>query len=184
MCGIPGAWERVVETIRYLSSRVYVSVGLVVTPDNLKEARDTVVFADGLGVADIRVIPAAQYGKSLDLTLPPDVLARHPILAYRAARFSIGAPVRGIAPGGCATCYLVRDDMAVMGGYHYPCIIYMRERGKPIGKVGPTMMQERAAWSDLHDCAADPICGKNCLDVCVQYNERARHYADYPAIGA
>jgi MoaA/NifB/PqqE/SkfB family radical SAM enzyme len=181
MCGgIPGAWERVVETIRYLSARVYVSVGLVATPDNLAEVCDTVLLADSLRVTDIRVIPAAQYGAALHLDLPPSVLVRHPILAYRAGRFAAGEPVRGIPVGGCSTCSLVLDDMAVMGGNHYPCIIYMRERGAPIGRVGPNMMQERAAWSAAHDCARDPICKANCLDVCVQYNERAAHYAERP----
>jgi hypothetical protein len=29
--------------------------------------------------------------------------------------------------------------MAVNHGKHYPCIIYMREMGKPIGDVGPNM---------------------------------------------
>jgi len=69
-------------------------------------------------------------------------------------------------------CGLVLDDMAVMGDEHYPCIIYMRESGKSIGKVGPNMRQERLDWYRTHDCTKDPICSKNCLDVCVNYNKK------------
>lgn len=179
MAGVPGMWEKVCQSIEYLSGKTYVTVGLVVTPDNLSEIRDTVLLAHRLGVADIRVIPAAQYAKALDLNLPEEVIRAHPVLAYRAKNFSNGSPVRGIECGQ-RKCWLVRDDMAVMGGNHYPCIIYMRERGNPIGKVGPDMLDERTKWSDEHDCTKDPICKWNCLDVCVQYNRRAQFYADNP----
>jgi hypothetical protein len=64
--------------------------------------------------------------------------------------------------------------MAVLGDDHYPCIIYLREGGRPIGKVGPNMRQERSAWCDRHDAHKDPICSKNCLDVCVDYNNKVR----------
>jgi hypothetical protein len=67
----------------------------------------------------------------------------------------------------------VLDDMAVMGGMHYPCIIYMREGGDPIGKAGTChVREERAEWSRTHAVQLDPICDRNCLDVCVDYNNR------------
>ena len=69
-------------------------------------------------------------------------------------------------------CGLVLDDMAVMGNKHYPCIIYMRESGNPIGTIGPNMRNERLNWYKTHDCTLDPICSKNCLDVCVHYNKK------------
>lgn len=62
--------------------------------------------------------------------------------------------------------------MAVNQGLHYPCIIYMREGGKAIGKVGDNMRAERKAWYENHDTHCDPICKKNCLDVCTEYNTR------------
>jgi hypothetical protein len=62
--------------------------------------------------------------------------------------------------------------MAVMGKLHYPCIIYLRESGQPIGTVGPKMRHERERWSRTRDTHHDPICRRNCLDVCVAYNNR------------
>jgi hypothetical protein len=69
-------------------------------------------------------------------------------------------------------CGLVLDDMAVMGDKHYPCIIYLREDGEPIGTVGENMRQERLEWFRNHDSFKDQICSKNCLDVCCDYNRK------------
>lgn len=58
----------------------------------------------------------------------------------------------------------------------YSCIIALREGAKPIGKVGPNMRKERFDWFKNHDTYNDPICKKNCLDVCRDYNNKFRSY--------
>jgi len=171
--GIKGAWDTVVENIRTLSKETYVTVGVVLTEQNVGTVNDIIRFAHDLGVADIRIIPAAQDGNKLcDVHVDLDLQEAHPILKYRIRNLRMGATVRGINPCDSKRCGLVLDDMAVMRGKHYPCIIYMRERGNPIGIVGPNMRKEREAWSTNHDTHADPICKNNCLDVCVDYNRR------------
>ncbi len=176
--GVEGAWEAVVETIRYLAPRAYVTVGVLLTEENGRELLDTVRFAHSLGVADIRIIPAAQHAATLPdaARLPDDLLAPHPILCYRVTNLRRGRPLRGLAPSDHDRCPLTLDDMAVVGGFHFPCIIYLREGGPPIGPVsdGRTMREARARWAILHDTHADPICRRNCLDVCVDYNNRFR----------
>ena len=175
--GVKGSWDAVVANIRRLSEYVYVTVGVVLTEQNAGSINDIIAFADSLGVADIRVIPAAQDGMWLrDVRVESDLLTRHPILKYRVRNMQAGLSVRGLCPSDSTRCGLVMDDMAAMGDKHYPCIIYMRELGKPIGTIGPDMRQERAAWSEQHDTHADPICSKNCLDVCVDYNNRFCEY--------
>ncbi len=175
--GIPGAWDTVVANIEALSAMTYVTVGIVATEDNLEELRETILFADRLGVADIRVIPAAQWDCDVAsrIDLPGRVLAKHPILRYRSAE---GHRVRGIGEGDSRRCGLAVDDMAVMGSDHYPCIIYMREQGAPIGSLAgqaaEQVRQDRSEWSREHDTHRDPICRANCLDVCVQYNNAFR----------
>jgi len=171
--GVKGAWERVVANVRRLSARAYTTVGVVLTPDNAAAVEGIVRFADGLGVSDIRVIPAAQAGDRLcRVDVDAALLDRHPILRYRAGNIAEGRPVRGLGEGDPDRCGLAMDDMAVMGDDHYPCIIYLREGGKPIGKVDYGMRAERARWSGEHDTHADPICRRNCLDVCVDYNRK------------
>ena len=174
--GVPGAWERVVENIRELSKLTYVTVGVVLTPDNAPALVDTIMFAHNLGVADIRIISAAQWnGKLEDLEkIPSEVLAAHPILKYRVNRLLNGHGVRGISTLDNNKCPLVLDDSIVAGNYHFPCVIYMREKGNAIGKVGPNMRAERNEWFKKHDSHNDEICKKNCLDVCVEYCNKVR----------
>ena len=169
--GVKGAWNRVVANIRDLSGQTYLTVGVVLTQDNAARINDIIAFAAELGVADVRVIPAAQDGDRLSqVEVDPDLLARLPILRYRIDNLRAGGTVRGLSPSDSHRCGLVLDDSAVCEGKHYPCIIYLREGGAPIGEVSPGMRAARAAWSASHDTHQDDICRGNCLDVCVAYN--------------
>jgi hypothetical protein len=99
-----------------------------------------------------------------------EIRSKHPILNYRLKNFEKGLGVRGIGEKYNHRCPLVIDDIAVAGDYHFPCIIYLREQGDPIGTINPNMRQERIKWFTSHNTYEDKICGKNCLDVCTAYN--------------
>lgn len=164
-------FARILENIRWLASAVYTTVGIVLTRENSLELKDTIELADSLHVADIRVIGAAQDGSALKWPkLRRDLLKKYPILRYRYIRAQCGSPVRGIDNLDSPHCLLTWDDSLVCGKYHYPCVIYFREGGDPIGRVSQTMRKDRIRWSQNHDSLADPICRNNCLDVCVAYN--------------
>lgn len=173
--GICGSWNKTVENIKRLSKISYTTVGVVINEQNIESCVDTVIFADSLGVADIRIIPSAQFNQLLTAlqNIPESILRKHPILNYRVKNGLLGNNVRGIKRNDSHKCWLALDDMAIAGGYHFPCIIYMREQGKAIGSISPTMRKERFEWIKNHDCHKDPICQKNCLDVCIEYNNRA-----------
>ena len=172
--GIRGSWGIVVENIRALSQLTYVTAGMVFTEENIDTCVDDVMFAHSLGVADIRVIPAAQYNRALHKLqgLPADVLDQHPILNYRINHIRDGVHVRGLQATDTNRCPLVLDDMAVAGNWHFPCIIYLREGGDPIGGIGPYMREERKQWYEAHNTHEDAICSRNCLDVCRDYNNK------------
>lgn len=176
--GGAGRWQTVVETIRHLAPRAYVSVGCVLVEGvNSVKATEVIDFAVSLGVADVRVIPAAQEGHDLvSIRVPEETLAKHPILAYRVGNACVGKSVRGIGSTDTSRCGLVLDDMVVNGSCHYPCVIYFREGGQAVGKVGPNMREDRARWYAEHDAKADPICRRNCLDVCVAYNNKYEEF--------
>jgi len=57
---IKGSFDKVVESIKFLSKLTYVTVGVVLTSDNVQRTIDTIKFADSLGVSDIRIISASQ----------------------------------------------------------------------------------------------------------------------------
>jgi len=175
MAGREGYFDTVVENIRWLSEETYVTVGLVFTDERASEVAEVVEFAASLGVSDIRIISAAQYdGSLLHLEkIDQELLDKYPVLKYRVSNLLSGRNVRGLENSTTNKCYLVRDDYAVAGKWHFACVIHMREGGEPIGWIGDRMQQEREEWSETHDTHSDPICIKNCLDCLVDYNNLA-----------
>lgn len=180
MAGVPGKWEQVVSNIRTLAQRVYTTVGVVLTTETAPQVCKIVQFAHDLGVADIRLIPAAQESDMIAgvQNIPNAILNAHPILRYRVQNLLAGRPVRGLTSQDSHACYLVQDDSIVAGDSHYPCPIYLREQGEPIGKISPIMRAERLAWFALHDTYKDPICRRNCLDICIDHNNFAACYRE------
>ena len=174
MAGVRGQFRKVTQNIINLGHRrVYVTVGVVLTDENIGEADKIVEFAHGLGVSDIRIIPAAQHSKTLP-EIQDSYKMCYPILKYRLNNMREDGTVRGLKETDTCRCPLVLDDMVVWDGHHYPCIIYLREGGAPIGKIHDKMRQERFVWYILHNTHVDKICKGNCLDVCVDYNNRVR----------
>lgn len=174
MAGVKGYWSKITNNIAELSQLTYVSVGVVITKETADTLAEVVEFASSLGVADIRVISSAQYNTMLEQlkTVDWNLLKDHPILRYRVMNTVNGRNVRGLEEHDSHECPLVLDDVAISGGKHYPCVIYMREQGEPIGEVGSNMWNERMHWWLNTDTHEDPICKKNCLDVCIDYNNK------------
>ena len=177
--GIKGAWQKVVDNIKEIAKLTYVTVGVVLTDDNINELSETIEFAHNLGVADIRIISSAQWnniGRFKDIKVKQEILDAHPILKYRINHFNIGRNVRGITEIDFHKCALVLDDMVVKENYHYPCIIKMREGCEPIGALNGNVRQDRYNYFKNHNSYTDPICQKNCLDVCIDYNNKYCKY--------
>jgi MoaA/NifB/PqqE/SkfB family radical SAM enzyme len=178
MAGKTGEWEKVVDNIRGISKLAYVTVGVVVNEDNVGELERTIEYAKLLGVADVRIISTAQENFKLpveNVSIDP----KYSILAYRLGNIMQGRHVRGLQATDSGRCGLVLDDMAVAGRYHFPCIIYLREQGDPIGPISDPIEKvrtDRERWSKDRDSRTDMICSKNCLDVCVDYNNKYREF--------
>lgn len=176
--GIKGSFDKVIHTIHELSKITYVTVGIVLTPENVQQTINTINFADSLGVSDIRVISAAQWNQPIEYldNIDKELLEKYPILKYRVNQFRNGLNVRGLKEGDSHKCGLMVDDSIIAGDFHYQCVIHMREGGKPIGKVGPNMRKERCDFVENFDPHTDSICVKNCLDVCRDYNQKYDKY--------
>jgi molybdenum cofactor biosynthesis enzyme MoaA len=185
MSGIPGAWETVISNIKEISKLTYVTVGVVLTEETAHTAKDVIRFAHELGVADIRIISAAQYNQLLDGLegIEQEILDAHPILKYRVNRFFEGKNVRGISETDCHRCHLVKDDSVVAGSWHFPCVIHMREGGEPIGQVGVDMRRQRLKWFETHNSYEDPICRESCLDICKDFNAQAEKFSNRTQTG-
>lgn len=170
--GIKGAFNKITSNIKELSKLTYVTVGIVTTDENIDSINDIIKLADDLGVADIRVIPASQKSDRIDsIKIDQDILDSHPILAYRVANIKAGLPVRGISSYNSHRCGVVLDDVAICEGQQYPCVIYARQRGKPIGPMNENFRQDRLAWFKNTDTHKDFVCKFNCLDCLCWYND-------------
>jgi molybdenum cofactor biosynthesis enzyme MoaA len=183
MSGVKNTWDHVVKNIEAISKLAYVTVGVVITEENASELEKIIMFADSLGVSDIRIISAAQFQSGLNInilkgvkTISKDTLNKYPILKYRVNNVIKNKNVRGMSPTDANQCKLVLDDMAIGGNFHFPCIIYLRQYGDPIGKIGNNMRKERYNWYMNHDTFADPICRETCLDVCIDYNNKSEKF--------
>ena len=176
--GIEGAWVKVIENIKKIAKLTYVTLGVVVTEDTIADLKNTIEFAASMGVADIRIISSAQYNQLLEMakTVSKDVYTKYPILKYRIENLNNQRNVRGLNRTDSHMCGLILDDMAIAGEYHFPCIIYMREHGNAIGEISENMREERFKWSREHNCYKDDICRNNCLDVCIDYNNKHNYY--------
>ena len=77
--------DNISENIKWLAGKTYVTVGVVLTNENYGEINNIVKFADQLGVADIRIISAAQENFLMEaaMSIENDILDRHPILKFR-----------------------------------------------------------------------------------------------------
>ena len=172
--GVIGSWNKVIGNIKEIAKLTYVTLGCVVTEETTEELSNTIKFASSLGVSDIRIISSAQYNTLLETAKGVDISIweKYPILKYRINNINNNRNVRGIKETDSCRCGLVLDDMAIAGDYHFPCIIYMREGGKPIGKISDNMREERKLWSENHNSHCDKICSQNCLDVCIDYNNK------------
>ena len=181
MTGNGGYWHTITNNITVLSKLTYVTVGVVLTDENMPNLGNIIKFIDTLGVSDIRIIPAAQHGNRLQPEdIPEKLLSKYPILRYRINNMLQGKTIRSISSNDVNKCHLVKDDMVVGGNYHFPCIIFLREQGDPIGTIDnkqiATIRRERYNWFKQHNTHIDQICSKNCLDVCVDYNNKCEEY--------
>jgi MoaA/NifB/PqqE/SkfB family radical SAM enzyme len=177
--GVTGSWEKVVNNIKEISKLTYVTLGVVIGKENVSQMVETIEFAHDLGVSDIRVISTAQWneiGIFKNLYIREELLLAHPILNYRANHFKEEINVRGIKDTDSKKCGLILDDMIVKGKYHYPCVIKMREGCEPIGEITGDVREDRKNYFEIHNSHNDEICKKNCLDVCIDYNNKFEHF--------
>lgn len=179
VAGVKGKWERVITNIQRLSSLTYVAASIVLTEENVDLAKEIILFVHNLGVADIRIVTASHH-EHLSLKLqdiPAAILEAHPILKYRVHSFRSAQRFRGLRSSDSHKCYLVLDDSVIWEKWHYPCGIYLREGGQPIGEISPGMRLEREKWLAAHDTHLDPLCSQFCTDMYISYNNRVAELA-------
>jgi MoaA/NifB/PqqE/SkfB family radical SAM enzyme len=165
-------FDVVVNNIKELSKLVYTNVGIVINDDNANLYKEIIDFVSNLGAHDIRLMTSTKYNKLLELDVPQELLDKHPILKFRVENFNSGKNMRGSELGTSHKCHLVRDDITIMGKYYFPCAVYAREGGKPIGEFDQDNEYGRMKWFKNHDSYLDTICKQYCMDFKCRFNEK------------
>ena len=174
MSGKNNIFDTVVHNITEMAKITKVTIGTVINDNNVNEIEKIILFISDLCVNDIRISSATQYNKMLNIDLPKKLLNKHPILNYRISNFKNDRNMRGTCGTDCKNCWMVVDDISIVGKYHFPCMVYAREKGQPIGVISDnnTIKKERFDWLKNHDCTKDPICNKFCMDFKIDYNNK------------
>jgi len=160
--------NEVISNIRKLSRQYYVNVGLVVDSTNVGRINSIIDFILRLGVSDVKLSVNTH-----DTVIPKfenKGYEKYPILNYRINRFRAGKLMRGLAEEDTFKCALSISDISIVGENHYPCLVYAREGGAPIGPMGENIKTDRITWYNNHNPYNDSICKKYCMDFKCEFN--------------
>jgi MoaA/NifB/PqqE/SkfB family radical SAM enzyme len=196
---IQPAWGAAIATVRALGAMrrggapFFLILNTVVESRNRADVPDLVRFLLGLGPDDIKLITSVDERNELgafpgagDLVArlhailaehPPE---RFPLLRRKVATvfapLSIGLEAASPAPDGSWRCYVPLTERTVDGVHYYPCSVYVREGGRPLGSIDEPQDLQRiqtAAFVARGDCRSDPICARYCLHCTREFNQQA-----------
>ncbi|MBI4434788.1 hypothetical protein HY635_03165, partial [Candidatus Uhrbacteria bacterium] len=107
---------------------------------------------------------------------PPE---RYPLLRQKIERL-FDPHASGLADEETQTvmkhCFIPLTERTIDGAHYYPCSIYLRHYGQPIGSLSDPFEVQQEKIRDFvryHDCRQDPICVTNCTNCCKVFNVRA-----------
>ena len=198
MTGSSRGWSKSIEAVKTVAAardagaNVRLIVNTVVGNANRAELAGIVKFLLSLGPDDVKLITDVdardrlpdfpEYSAvmselgALIAALPPD---RAPLLRRKLqtvfARDSIGLePTAASREGPNWRCYIPLTERTVDGVAYYPCSVYLREGGAPIGALTESAQVQRAKsadWVKANDCRTDPICQRYCLHCTRVFND-------------
>ena len=199
LTGRAHAWQRVVKTIDALAAlrsggnRVFLIANTVVNEMNRTHVVDIVRFLIDRGVDDIKLITVVDRKDSLgDFPGAVDLLRKieamlqqYPADAFPLLRrklqtvFSsqaIGLDVVRAPRDSDWRCYVPMSERTVDARYYYPCSVYLREGGRPLGRIQEPQHVQREKTADFVQngrCLDDPICRTYCLHCTKIFNVAA-----------
>ena len=193
-----GAWERSLATLERLGRAkaddgldLHLIANTVVGVDNRAHIVDIVRLVMSTGVDDIKLITEVDSRaflagfagreaivselRAIVQALPSDsfpLLRRKLETVFSSA--SIGLDALDARPG--FRCYIPLTERTVDAVHYYPCSVYLREGGAPLGRLDEPQSEQRQATADFvvrADCMQDPICRKYCLQCTRAFNVAA-----------
>ncbi|HYF48427.1 MAG TPA: hypothetical protein VEJ63_03425, partial [Planctomycetota bacterium] len=193
-----GAWTAATRTVQALSDArrrgadFFLIINTVVSRDNRADLPRILAYLLSLGPDDIKLITDVDAKETLaDFPESENVRAqlaalmasqpsdRYPLLRLKLQTVfspqAIGLGRTHAQKDGTWRCYIPLTERTVDGVFYYPCSVYLREGGAPLGRISDPQRLQReksAAFVERGDCLTDPICAKYCLHCTKNYNIR------------
>lgn len=193
-----GAWSKSIETVRALGAArregrpFFLILNTVVTKENRAELDAIVAFLLDLGPDDVKLITEVdakgelasfaerdRVVRAIERRLEAAPRDRYPLLRMKLSTVfapdAIGLDGEAAPAGKAWRCYVPLTERTVDGVYYYPCSVWLREGGPPLGRVDEDHSVQRrklAAFTARGDCLADAICSRYCLHCTRAFNAR------------
>lgn len=194
--GRRGAYERVLASIRDLTRLrdeegmpVHIIINMCVSGDNREELVGLVKQSVALNPDDVKLIPLSQESRELghfptrrriveDLEEFLAELPQHrfPLLRRKLntvfARHTWGLDDM-VSERLMAHCFVPLSERTVDAASYYPCPVYVREGGAPLGRLTESFSEQQEktmAFVRGESCREDPICRINCINCLKVFN--------------
>ncbi len=195
----PSAWTRVFATVRKLGEMrlaghdFFLILNTVVERTTRRRVPDLVRQLLALHPDDVKLITSVDEKDDLGafdevrgvMAQLAGILAEYPQERFPLLRRkvetvftsnSIGLDKVTVAATAPWRCYIPLTERTVDGQFYYPCSVYLREGGKPLGSVDEPQGVQRQKTADFvakDDCLTDPICRQFCLHCTREFNSKA-----------
>lgn len=199
LAGRAEAWRRAVANLerlvrlRAVHPSFFLIANTVITPANRAAIAHIVRFLMDLGVDDIKLIASVDdtsaLGRFSEATQLLDEVHER-LRAVEAGAFpllrrklltvfsedAVGLRTVAAERGDAWRCYIPLTELTADRIYYYPCSVYLREGGTPLGRIDEPMEVRRARTVRFvreSRCLSDPICTRYCLRCTANFNVAA-----------
>lgn len=207
---VPGTFARVIDNIKKITelrdqhgADIFLVINACVDSSNLQQLNETLDFLLGLKPNDIKFLVVAQDKQNV-MRSEDDLLinklsaklqaypeSAFPLLRKKIALlFDNGAT--GLNDQDCQqlmkNCFIPLTERTIDGKHFYPCSIYLRYQGNPLGRITESFEKQQHQTIEFvrrHDCRTDPICSQFCTNCCKTFNLKANEKVattDLPSI--
>lgn len=188
-------------TLRAAGREFFLILNTVVQPQHGDELPGIVRDLLALGADDVKLITSvddkhelgafaarAEVVAELERELATHPPERYPLLRRKIRTVfsadTIGLDTAQPLADGSWRCYIPLTERTVDGRHYYPCSVYLREGGAPLGAIDEPAEEQRRKTAEFvarGDCREDKICRSYCLHCTREFNVAANAARTQPA---
>ena len=162
---------------------IYLTINCMIYRENFHKILDMVKFIQNFKPDDFKLIPTTKFMSSLtdeQQIQIEQIIQReefkNPQFVFFIYRLKHFSAMRGLKDEKYKDikCYICMDERNITPEEYYPCSIYFREGGQPIGLNKSddfeTQGKKLFKFAKTHNIQNDPICSEFCCDIIRDFN--------------